>query len=175
MIKNKNELNSVKQKLDEFIIALKKLDDYKGDSDPILIQMKKDSLKSFIDEFEQEIREYEDLKSGKACFINFPDIHRFHEVLIKARIAHQLSQQELAKKIGTTQQQIQRWESGNYETITWSKMLDVINALGINLASDYISIRQPKFLLSADYSNEAITNASEKVRVRQTLLIIGEN
>ena len=175
MIKNKNELNSVKQKLDEFNIALKKLDDYKGDSDPILIQMKKDSLKSFIDEFEQEIREYEDLKSGKACLINFPNIHKLHEVLIKARIAYQMSQEELAQKIGTTQQQIQRWESGNYETITWSKMLDVIDALGINLASDYISIRQPKFLSSPDYSNEAITNASEKVRVRQTLLIIGEN
>lgn len=175
MIKNKNELNSVKQKLDEFNIALKKLDEYKGESDPILIQMKKDSLKSFIAEFEQEIREYEDLKSGKACLINFPDIHKFHEVLIKARLAYQMSQEELAKKIGTTQQQIQRWESGNYETITWSKMLDVIDALGINLASNYISIRQPKFLSSTDYSNEAISSASEKVRVRQTLLIIGEN
>ena len=174
MIKNKNELKSVQEKLNEFKIALHKLEEYKGESDPILIQMKKDSLKSFIVEFEQEIKEYEDLKSGEICYVNLNSINNLHEVLIKTRLAYKMSQEELAKKVGTTQQQIQRWESGNYGTITWSKMLDLIDALGIKIPNNYICIRRPKFI-STEYSSEALVTASEKVRVRQSLLIIGNN
>ena len=173
MIKNKNELRTTKEKLDEFKNSLQKLHEYKGGSDPILIQMKKDSIKSFIEEFEQDIQEYEDLKSGKICLINH-NIHKLHEILIKVRLASQLSQEELSKKVGTSQQQIQRWESGNYETITWSKMLDIIDALGIKLSYNYVSIPHPKFL-PTEYSNEKIVIASETVRARQSLLVIGNN
>lgn len=175
MIKNLNELKATQQKLTEFQNSLKKLDEYNGDIDSIQVQIQKDSIKSFIEEFENEIREFENLKRGDACYISLNDIHKLHEVLIKARIAFRMSQEELAKKIGTSQQQLQRWESGNYESITWSTMLDVIDTLGINISCNHINIRQPKFILSEQYSDNSITNAIEKVRVRKSLLLIGEN
>ena len=176
MIKNSNELKAIQQKLAEFKSSLKKLDEYHDDVDSIQVQMQKDSIKSFVEEFQNEIREYENLKRGDACFINLHDIHKLHEILIKARIAFRMSQEELAKKtFGTSQQQLQRWEAGNYEAITWSTMLKVIDALGINITCNHINIRQPQFLSSTEYSYELITNATEKVRVRKSLLVIGEN
>ncbi len=174
MIKNNNELKSVQNKLKELSIALEKHRDKEVQSD-VLSQMNKDSLKSYIQEFEQEIKQYLDLKQGKACIINIENIDRLHELLIKSRIAFKISQEELGKKLGVSQQQVQRWESSNYETITWSKMLDVFEALGITIPLSHVVIKQPEFLIVTEYKIDSILNANEIIKGRKKLMVIGEN
>lgn len=175
MIKNASELKSVQNKLSEFKLSLEKVQSSKESFDPVVAQMKEESIRSYIEEFEQEIKEYEDLKSGKACLITIENLHTLHEVLIKTRIAFKISQGELANRIGTTQQQVQRWESSNYETITWSKMLDVIDALGIRIPVSNLMLQQPRSFSFINYSEEKITNATSIVKDRKQLLVIGEN
>jgi transcriptional regulator with XRE-family HTH domain len=175
MIKNPTELKSAQQKLNEFKFSLEKIQASRTEIEPIVAQMKEDTIRSYIEEFEKEIRDYEELKKGKACFISIDSVHNLHELLIKTRIAFKISQAELATRIGTSQQQVQRWESGNYETITWSKMLDVIDALGISVPVGNLFLQQPKFLPVTNSSEEQISNAISLVKERKMLLVIGEN
>ena len=53
--------------------------------------------------------------------------------LIKARISLGMSQKDLAKKIGTQEQQIQRYEANHYAAISFDRMMKIAEALGIAL------------------------------------------
>jgi transcriptional regulator with XRE-family HTH domain len=55
------------------------------------------------------------------------------EVLIKARIARGWTQRQLARKLKLKEQQIQRYESVNYRTVSVGRLLDIAQALDIRL------------------------------------------
>ena len=73
MINNPEELKSVQRNLDKFKLALSEL---KREESPYLIelQMRRDSLSSFINEFNKEIREYQNL-FGSLSGKNVPSEH----------------------------------------------------------------------------------------------------
>ncbi len=102
------------------------------DVDPIMQQLVEDSLQSLIDEWGAQAREYEQLKSGQATLA----LHSLRElpgVLVKARVAAGLNQKQLAEKLGIKPQQIQRYESTRYRTITLERMLQIAEALGVRV------------------------------------------
>ncbi len=52
--------------------------------------------------------------------------------LIKARIAKGLTQKQLAERIGIQEQQVQRYEAADYDTISFDRLITIAQILGID-------------------------------------------
>ncbi|HEY7830564.1 MAG TPA: helix-turn-helix transcriptional regulator [Solirubrobacteraceae bacterium] len=53
--------------------------------------------------------------------------------LIEARIAAHLTQRDLAQRLGTAEQQIQRWEANNYTGVNLDRLQNIADALNIHI------------------------------------------
>lgn len=103
--------------------------------DPAMNQLVIDGMQSLIDEWSEQMREYERLKSGHATL----ELHSLGElpaILVKARVAAGLTQKQLAQKLGLAPQQIQRYEATRYRTITLSRMQEIAKALGVRVKGE---------------------------------------
>jgi HTH-type transcriptional regulator / antitoxin HipB len=92
----------------------------------------KNSRNQIITTLEQEIAEYEELKSGRIKTLQLETLDDLPIILIKARISLGMTQKQLAEKIGTQEQQIQRYEANHYTAISFDRMIAVTQALGIS-------------------------------------------
>lgn len=139
MIKNKRQLIITKSQLNKLEEALRRSVKNKSAVNPRIYNAMISGFKSQIQELKQEIAEYENLINS-AGFV----IHELDELplgLIKARIAKNLTQEELAKKVHMKPQQIQRYEKNNYKGIKFEKLIQIWNALGVNLKNDITIIK----------------------------------
>ena len=100
---------------------------------PRLILARKNSLNILIGELEQEIAEYDRLKSGQITKFPIESLQDLPNVMIKARIAVGMTQKELAEKIGVQEQQIQRYEANNYRAVGFDRLQEVMSALDIRI------------------------------------------
>lgn len=86
-------------------------------------------LLSFKGELEEEIHNYEMIKQG--TFLPVENIVEIGKHLIAHRIYMDLSQAELAKRLGVSEAQVSRDERNEYEGATTEKIQSVMNALGL--------------------------------------------
>ena len=119
MIKNERQYKMTKSNTDNFKNTLSYMNNYEKLSP--LLQLEKNAIKSQIADLENEMNEYNNLKSSAAP-IDLTIIEELPIALIKARISLGYSQKELGKLIGVHEQQIQRYESTDYETATITKI-----------------------------------------------------
>lgn len=98
------------------------------------------SLSILIDELQQEVVEYEQLKNGQITNFPLDSIKDLPVVMIKARIVMGLTQKELAEKIGVQEQQIQRYEADHYSTVGFDRLQEVLNALNIRFTQAVMQI-----------------------------------
>jgi transcriptional regulator with XRE-family HTH domain len=92
------------------------------------------------------VAEYERLKSHALytpIILKLDDIDYLPQILIKARMAAKLSQEELAKLAGLTEEQIKHYEDNDYENASFLDVKFVINALDIK-------IQKGEFLIPLD-------------------------
>jgi len=85
-------------------------------------------LVSFTEQLQEEIAYYEHIKQG-----NVPDVQGFTTIghaLIALRIAQDVTQRELAKRLGVDASQISRDEKNEYHGITIERAERVLQALG---------------------------------------------
>ncbi|MGK7902202.1 MAG: helix-turn-helix domain-containing protein [Hormoscilla sp.] len=91
-------------------------------------------LQYHLDELNAEIAEYERLincDNSQPIEIVVRFLNELPDVLIKARMAAKISEKELAEIIGVEEERIKHCEKRSYGDATWSEMLDVIAALGV--------------------------------------------
>jgi len=96
---------------------------------PRLIKAQADALQSQLESLQRELREFEDLKAGH---VPRPDLGYISVVprdLIRARIASGLSQKQLAQRLGMPEQQIQRYEAIEYESVSFARISEIAEAL----------------------------------------------
>ncbi|GIP45633.1 hypothetical protein J45TS6_40920 [Paenibacillus sp. J45TS6] len=86
-------------------------------------------LLAFKGELEQDIQHYEMIKQG--VFLPIETIMEVGKNLIAHRIYMNLSQAELAKRLGVSEAQVSRDERNEYEGATTEKIQSVMNALGL--------------------------------------------
>src|SRR5260370_23042014 len=89
------------------------------------------SYEGMIRQLEEELHEYDQLKSGK---LKLPHIERLDEIapfIAKIRISKGVSQTELARRLGVSKQVISRYEESDYQTVAIARLQEILDAIGI--------------------------------------------
>ena len=89
------------------------------------------SYESMIRQLEDELREYDQLKSGE---LDLPHVERIDQIapfIAKIRIAKGISQTELARRLGVSKQVISRYEENEYQTVAMARLQEILDAIGI--------------------------------------------
>ena len=92
------------------------------------------ALESQIGDIEAELREYRQLRDGQVALPEAPAVDELPKVLARARIRSGVSQGDLAARLGTTPEQVQRFEASDYEGASLDTLLAVSRAVGIDPA-----------------------------------------
>ena len=95
-------------------------------------EMQKTSYLSMITELQAEVDEYNKLVSGEYEFPETIPINDLPKYIAKFRISKGLSQTELAKRLKIDKQQINRYEEHDYQSVSWARILEIIQVLEIS-------------------------------------------
>jgi HTH-type transcriptional regulator / antitoxin HipB len=132
MIQNERQYKVTQTKLKELEQASANIELDDPSLHPRQTLSQKNSYNKIIGTLKQELAEYEELKSGRIVVFQIESFNDLPTALIKARIALGMTQKELAEKIDTQEQQIQRYEANHYHAISFNRLMKVVQALGIS-------------------------------------------
>ena len=131
MIKSDAQRERTVAQIEGFRRALAKVAEEKPAKRSVAIR---GSYEGMIRQLEEELREYDQLKSGN---LELPRIDRLDEVapyIVKLRIAKGLSQTELANRLGISKQVISRYEESDYQTVGIGRLQEILDAIGVKTA-----------------------------------------
>jgi DNA-directed RNA polymerase specialized sigma subunit len=94
-----------------------------------------DPLRSFHLQLAEEVESYERLKRGDLGELT--NLHGLGRTLVALRIALSLTQRELAERLGVHESQVSRDERNEYHGITVERASRILDALGVNLTSQF--------------------------------------
>jgi len=89
------------------------------------------SYEGMIRQLEEELREYDDLKSGELTLPNVERLDQIAPFIAKMRIAKGVSQTELARRLRVSKQVISRYEETEYQTVAITRLQEILDAIGI--------------------------------------------
>ncbi|MGL5032502.1 MAG: helix-turn-helix domain-containing protein [Microcystaceae cyanobacterium] len=141
MIQNERQYKITRAKLKEFEVAV---NDLRGREQPptrneqLRLKLHIDALSSQIEEFEEEIAEYETLQKGNIEQLALESFNELPQALIKARIVRGLTQEKLAELLKVKPQQVQRDEANLYAGASFTKLLEVQKALNLTVKPQVI-------------------------------------
>ncbi len=130
MITNEYQYKISKANIKKFQNLLNELSNTKENIDSLLLKAQIEAIKSQINDIEEEIFQYEDIKNNEKVPID--DLLSFKKIpisLIKARIGLNMTQKEFAELLGVKEQQIQRWESTEYASVSISRIHEIIKII----------------------------------------------
>jgi HTH-type transcriptional regulator / antitoxin HipB len=172
MIKNDKQYQVTQKKLAEFKSALQNLKENKEISaDEIEIRSR--FIEPQIEIFQGELDEFEKLKNKNVPWLNIFSLQEISDVLIKARIAKGWTQGDLAAELGIKEQQIQRYESADYETASLARITEVFMALDLKLGNCRVILGEPQWILPENMDATDVSKAFLKLHERA--LICTEN
>ena len=131
MIKSDAQRDRTLAQIEGFRRALAKADKEKPGKRSAAIR---GSYKSMIRQLEDELREYDELKSG---VLNLPQVERLGQIapfIARIRIAKGVSQAELARRLGVSKQVVSRYEESDYQTVAIARLEELLDAIGIKTA-----------------------------------------
>ena len=135
MIKNERQYKITKSQIAKFEAALDELTARDG-ANARLRKLEEDALRSQLDELRNEVGQYDQLRGGGPKPIHIESLDELPRALVKARIVVGLSKKELAERLGLKEQQIQRYEATDYCSASLSRLKQVAEALGVNIAGE---------------------------------------
>jgi HTH-type transcriptional regulator/antitoxin HigA len=89
------------------------------------------SYEGVIRQLEDELLEYEQLKSGELVLPHVERLDHVAPFIAKIRIAKGVSQTELARRLGVSKQVISRYEESEYQTVAIARLQEILDAIGI--------------------------------------------
>ena len=132
MITNERQYRITKTEIERFEKSLSQPVGQEEDLHPELQLAMREGLMSQLQEFREEIEEYDALRSGKVTSFEFNTLADVPIGLINARIARGLTQKQLADSLHLKEQQIQRYESTLYEGAGLTRIQEVADLLGLH-------------------------------------------
>ncbi|MBL4898842.1 MAG: helix-turn-helix domain-containing protein [Colwellia sp.] len=136
MIKNRKQLTLTNKRIDEFHDAISTIKQEKSDLHPILQKAQIDALVYQRNELSAQALEYEQLLSGEFVVFDVESISDLPKALIRARISIGLTQKDLAERLGMKEQQIQRYENTEYSSVSFAKLVSIVEALDLKITED---------------------------------------
>jgi DNA-binding XRE family transcriptional regulator len=133
MIRNERQYIIAKAQIKKFRKALGEFNKQKSSAHPMLVKAQKEAIQSQLAELEDQVNEYEKLRSGEYKVLKGSSFYDLPIELIRARIALGLTQKQLAERVGLKEQQIQRYEENNYASASFSRLKEIIEALGLDI------------------------------------------
>ncbi len=133
MIKNERQYRITRAQTERFSEALRELEGETAKElglHPLLLKARRDAVRSQLADLEEELGDYERLKSGEFEFGRLDSVADVPRLLIRARIARGLSQKSLAGRLGLKEQQIQRYEASEYASASLARIRSVAEVLG---------------------------------------------
>lgn len=136
MIKNERQYKITRAKADEVRVELAAVECVAApegvSSEMRALQV--EALRGTLGDLEAELAEYDALHD--ATLIEATGIGEFPTALIRARIARGLTQRELAERVGLAEQAIQRYEAGDYAGVSFARLVEIADALGVTVHYD---------------------------------------
>lgn len=137
MIRNDRQYRIVRSRLDrlqrlEADLTAKADEGY----DPIVADLELRAVRGEISQMSQELADYEALKEGRGEIGVPQTVADLPWILIRARIAAGMTQADLAERLGLKSQQIQRYEATDYESASLSRLIEIADALGVQLTPE---------------------------------------
>ncbi len=99
------------------------------------------SLTDFKEDIEEEIRDYEKLKNSKSTVLKERNIQDLPSLIIEYKIANHLTHKEFAKILGLKEQQLQRYESESFKTVSFQNLMKFLNLLQLDLKIKQLIIK----------------------------------
>ncbi len=160
MIKNERQYKITKNEIKKFQDSLDNFVENK-DTHPLLLQAQKSAIEYQLETLEEEVLEYERLKAG---YYEVLEVNSFDDLpiaLIRSRIAQNLTQKDLADRLGMKEQLIQKYENTMYSSASFSRLQEIINALDLRIKEDiFLPAAQRAKNLMFDKLNEIGFNKS---------------
>jgi transcriptional regulator with XRE-family HTH domain len=186
MIKNDRQYRVTKAQLKAFEQSLEQSRSAKppSDVDPAIVDAHSRALRSQHDELRRKVEEYEALQKGDVVMFEIDDLAELPLILIKARIASNLTQKDLADRLGVKEQQVQRWEANEYSGTSLRTLKEVMSCLGIEIRKEIFlpskNLRAEPFLaylerigLPVDFFLKRIISAADAAKFRKDQLRAG--
>jgi len=133
MITNEKQFRSTRLLIDRLRAGLAALD-ASSDVHPMFVEAQRSALTSQIEELEEDVAQYEALRSGQIRTFDAEGLHDLPDILIRARIARGMSQKDLADFLGLKEQQIQRYEAERYGSASLDRLIEVADALNVQVS-----------------------------------------
>ena len=133
MIRNERQYKITKAQIKKFKEALDKFEKQNSKAHPLLVKAQKDAMESELSILEGQVKDYEKLRSGKYKVLKGSSFDDLPIELIRARIALGYTQKQLGELVGLKEQQIQRYEETEYTSASFSRLKEIINALGLDV------------------------------------------
>ncbi|MBL4586959.1 MAG: helix-turn-helix transcriptional regulator [Flavobacteriales bacterium] len=173
MIKNQKQVSITKERLSELQYAMDSLrkEDVVSKFDH---QLATNSLTAMIEDLQGQLDTYNSLVHGNFHCLQAKNLREIPHVLIAARLAQKLSQEALGERLGLKGQQIQRYESTDYETASWPRIFEIATALEVEFYFEKIIILnevEEEFLLPEGVNAEVVDGAAEKLRDCHSLIM----
>lgn len=91
------------------------------------------AITSEMETLRRQIDHYDKLRDGRITSREITSLRELPIALIEGRIAARLTQRQVAERIGVAEQQIQRWESNEYNGVGLDRLQSVADALGMQI------------------------------------------
>jgi HTH-type transcriptional regulator / antitoxin HipB len=163
MIKNDKQYSVTKKQLHMLEIAIKQLKAIEKEIPDDVFDIRLRALESQREELVEDLSVYTSLKDGNLCCIQLTSLEDIYIALIQARIAGNLTQKELADKLGLKEQQIQRYEATNYTTASLPRIKAIADCLGIKFWFEKIIFFRTKFDLPNTITKKELENEQNKI------------
>lgn len=89
------------------------------------------SYESMIQQLDEELNEYDQLKSGELALPHVERLDQIAPFIAKIRISKGVSQTELARRLGVSKQVVSRYEESDYQTVAIARLQEILDAIGI--------------------------------------------
>jgi ribosome-binding protein aMBF1 (putative translation factor) len=108
-------------------------DNVKSDHDLLVQAVLLDQAREQANDLRRQLQEYESVAGSKTMTLQVRSLSDLPTALVHARLASGLTQEELAQRIGVSQQQVQRDEQTGYARASLERLQRVWDVLGARL------------------------------------------
>ena len=132
MIRNEKQYKISRKRLADITAKLERLLPGEGEKE-LQNEMMRASLKNFKEDIEKEIEEYDALKNGKQPRLKERSISELPNLIIEYKIANNLTHKEFSKTLGLKEEQLQRYESEGFKSVSFQNLIKFINIIDLDL------------------------------------------